>query len=242
MVLESTFSIQHLKLLHRILDLPRGPGALVDLAVEAEKWLAEEWRGPLEENPLLDPAICEEFVAWVHKKHNAAWSFGGYLEDRTQLWRGSYLDPAGSAIHAAIDVNVPAGTPVRAGVSGSVVLADSDAPLVGGWGSHIIVEPDEFPFVFLFGHLGPDLPSVGEKVIPEAIIGSIGASPHNGVWFAHLHFQVVAREEFYNRYHASTKTMDGYFRKEDEALYRDIFPEPLRVLEECRRTQGLDTY
>jgi murein DD-endopeptidase MepM/ murein hydrolase activator NlpD len=239
MIVDSSTSIPQLNLLRCILDLPTGPGVLVDLAVEARSWIAERWRGELEPNPLLDPGICEEFVSWVHKRHGARWSFGGYLEDRTELWRGSYLDPAGSAIHAAIDVNVPAGTPVRTGVFGKVVLADSDAPLVGGWGSHVIIEPNDFPFVFLFGHLGPDLPSVGENTSPDTLIGSIGASPDNGVWFAHLHFQAVEREQFYNRYHGSTKTMDGYFRREDEAIYRKIFPEPMRLLEDCRTKQGL---
>lgn len=119
-------------LISHILDIPEGNGALVDLAAESRKWLSALWRGPLTPNPLLDPTICEEFVAWVHERHGATWSFGGYLEDRTQLWKDSYLDSAGSAIHAAIDVNIPAGTVVRAGVFGKVVFADSDAPLVGG--------------------------------------------------------------------------------------------------------------
>lgn len=227
----------HSHLIPHILELPSGTGALVDLAVEARRWLEAVWRGPRTPNPLLDPAICEQFVAWVHEGHGASWSFGGYLEDRTELWKGSYLDPAGSAIHAAIDVNVPAGTLVRAGVCGRVVLADSDAPLIGGWGSHVIIEPDDFPYVFLFGHLGPHLPSIGHETSPETAIGRIGASPDNGVWFAHLHFQAIQREQFYDRYHGSTKTMDGYFRREEATTYQEIFPEPLRIFEECREKQ-----
>lgn len=225
------------QLISHILDLPEGRGAVVDLAEESRKWLVEHWRGPLTPNPLLDPMICEQFVAWVHDRHGATWSYGGYLEDRTQLWKDSYLDPAGSAIHAAIDVNVPAGTAVRAGVIGKIVLADSDAPLVGGWGSHVVVEPPDFPYVFLFGHLGPNPLTVGEETSSDTIIGQIGASPDNGVWFAHLHFQAILRDRFYDRYDGSTKTMDGYFKREEEAIYRDIFPEPLSLFEECRTQQ-----
>src|SRR5689334_11635731 len=57
----------------------------------------------------LDATLTDRFLAAAHARMNVDYSLGGYLEDRRDLWRGSYLDEQ-SSVHLGIDVNVPAGT------------------------------------------------------------------------------------------------------------------------------------
>ena len=83
---------------------------LIDLNLEAKKWLAS--RSTESVNPLLDPTICQNFVVECHQKLGIDFSYGGWLEDRSTLWRGSYLDQKRKYIHLGVDFNVPAGTQV----------------------------------------------------------------------------------------------------------------------------------
>ncbi len=40
---------------------------------------------------LLDPKKCTKFVGLVHKRLGVEVSYGGFMEDRSILWRGSYM-------------------------------------------------------------------------------------------------------------------------------------------------------
>ena len=73
----------------------------------------------------------------------AEFSWGGWLEDRAHLWRGSYLPPGG-AVHIGIDINAPAGTRVLSPLEGEVVHAVPDSELGGGWGGWLVLRADAY--------------------------------------------------------------------------------------------------
>src|SRR5262245_45485040 len=46
----------------------------------------------------LIPHLTDRMLAYAHRKMGVDYSLGGYLEDRRDVWRGSYLNPQ-SAVH-----------------------------------------------------------------------------------------------------------------------------------------------
>jgi murein DD-endopeptidase MepM/ murein hydrolase activator NlpD len=107
----------------------------LNLNSEAKIW-AENRKGV----SLVDPKTCERMVHDVHVKYSIDFSYGGWMEDRSFLWHGSYLDASQSYIHLGIDLNVSAGTPVALDFDAVVVRVDDDFPEEGGWGPRVIVK------------------------------------------------------------------------------------------------------
>src|SRR2546422_11572306 len=89
---------------------PISRSAVVDLNSQAKMWslrLPDLYLVPGASNPLLDPYICQQMVEDVHRGLDVDWSYGGYLEYRSFLWAGSYLEETSSFIHVGVDFNVP---------------------------------------------------------------------------------------------------------------------------------------
>ena len=107
-----------------------------------ERYLGKAWLARADlPSPFLTPDVMQRAVDEYHARHGITWSFGGYLEDRTSLWRGSYLSNiSGTFVHAGIDVNLPAQTLVRCTRGGVVRVVGDDRDTQGGWGPHVIVE------------------------------------------------------------------------------------------------------
>ena len=89
-----------------------------------------------EEIPLLDVNSQISFVNDMHKWIGTDYSHGGYLENRSSLWRGMYMmkEMPPKPIHLGIDYNVPARTPVHMPYSGQCVSYVIDKDQDGGWG------------------------------------------------------------------------------------------------------------
>ncbi len=105
-------------------------------------------------SPMLDPRVCQDKLDDYHKSKGYAWSFGGFLEDRSNVWRGSYLDKTRSYIHLGTDFNARTGTPVFADRAGTVVYADEDDYTIGGWGGRVFFKLDDEPEVdLLYAHI-----------------------------------------------------------------------------------------
>src|SRR3989339_1541746 len=66
----------------------------VNMNEAAKAWFAKYPEPIVSENPLLDPATCQAMMNEVHAELGIDVSYGGWLEDRSTLWRGSYLDEA----------------------------------------------------------------------------------------------------------------------------------------------------
>lgn len=171
------------------------------------------------------PENSSRLVDMWHRLHNVDYSFGGYLEDRSFIFRNKYHAERGTFIHLGIDYNVPAGTPVNVPCPAIVVDRWADSDQNGGWGGRVTLYLPGQDFYMIFAHLAPDgLPMPGESlghVYDPEQVGVVGWERHNGGWFPHLHVQLVSRN--YLKTH-DMRTFDGYAKMYDGI--REDFPNP----------------
>lgn len=159
------------------------------------------------------------WVESVHHNHGIEFSYGGYLEDRNNLWSGSYLKP-GCAWHLGVDYAVPTDTYVHLPVDAQLVRAIMDPDQDGGWGGQVIVQVGgDAGTKVIFGHLKSLCPRPHMKA--GEVIGQIAPREGNGNWEPHLHVQLVSDW-------LDATTVDGYSH-----LYEGIdkdFPRPESLL------------
>lgn len=120
--------------------------------------------------------------------------FGGYD------WRGSVsslygwrIDPIGGRelqMHHGLDIAMPRGTPIFAGISGVVRYTGFDSIM----GSYIILDADDGRTI-KYGHCDSINVSMGEKVkAGETIVGRVGSSGQSTG--AHLHVEIMENGEY----------------------------------------------
>jgi murein DD-endopeptidase MepM/ murein hydrolase activator NlpD len=86
-------------------------------------------------------------------------------------------------LHAGIDIAVPAGTPIRAAASGTVVLA----AYTGGYGNYTCIDHGG-GISTCYAHQSSYAVSSGQSVGQGQVIGSVGCTGH--CFGDHLHFEV----------------------------------------------------
>ncbi|MDO8583595.1 MAG: peptidoglycan DD-metalloendopeptidase family protein [bacterium] len=209
------------------LKIPWTHVALNDLA---RVWLTEHHVSERDANPLLDPTICQQMVDAYHQKNTITHSFGGYLENRRELWRGSYLEGTGNYLHLGIDWNAPVGTPVALPVSGQAFLIDCDTPDRFGWGNRVWFKLSD-DNMLIVAHLNPAIACrAGDTVSPGQAFASVGTPEHNGGWFSHIHTQLVDGTYFQNVFQRNALTeIDGYGAVDQIDTLRALFKNPLSL-------------
>ncbi|HZS42902.1 MAG TPA: peptidoglycan DD-metalloendopeptidase family protein [Candidatus Paceibacterota bacterium] len=203
----------------------------VNLNTEAELWLKDQ-KPALKENALLDPEVNTKMVADVHKKYGIDFSYGGWMEDRSFLGRGTYLEPLNTYLHLGVDINAPVGTEIAADFNAEVILIDDDYPEEGGWGPRVMLKHQSKPVYFIYGHLDKEISfTKGEKITKGQVFARIGKAPYNGNWFPHVHVQVI-REDFYKQLEKenAVEDLDGYGSWENLANHAFRFPDPLQYI------------
>lgn len=203
----------------------------VNLNLEAEKWIADK-KFKQSKNPLLDPAQCDEMVNGANKKYSLDFLYGGWMEDRSFLWRGSYLDKKKTYIHLGIDLSAPAGTEIAATFDAKVVKVDDDYPEDGGWGTHVILKHQLEPIYLLYAHLDRDIDCrTGDFLKRGKVFAKVGKPPYNGNWFRHLHLQAIA-EEYYEELERRNlwDDLDGYGLESKSELNAKKFPDPVKFI------------
>jgi len=179
----------------------------------------------------LDATLTDKFLAAAHARMNVDYSLGGYLEDRRDLWRGSYLDEQ-SAVHLGIDVNVPAGTGVSVAHASRVEKIVHDPDQNGGWGTAVIFkleEPRGQAAYFVYGHLSSELAvKEGDLVRPGDVVGKIGQHHENGGWYEHLHVQAITADAW-EKFGGDLRNFDGY-AADPHAAEHPYFPDPMPLL------------
>ena len=139
------------------------------------------------------------------------------MEDRSHMWRGSYLRP-GQALHLGIDYTVPEGSAVHLPCNCSLHSAIHDPDQNFGWGGKAIflVRPETF---VIFGHIDLiGLHRPGEQYHAGDLIGRVAPPARNGGWDPHLHLQMVGPG-------LNPDILDGY-----TAPYEHVrldFPDPM---------------
>jgi len=139
--------------------------------------------------------------------------FGGFMENRSAMWRGFEQPPWKHMIHLGVDfMGLLAGTRVAAPCDGTVVHVQADPATFNGWGGRVVLRVRSVIYAvndkyLLIGHLDPaHLPSAGQVLKKGDLIGYVGTSDTNGGWFEHVHVQIVPRAPADGRWEA----VDGY--------------------------------
>jgi len=201
----------------------------LNLDVEAQKWLAAHPSRDM--NPLLDADTCQKFVEELNRGLGLDFSYGGYLEDRSTLWRGSYLDADERYIHLGVDFNVPAGTSVAVPRPCSVIRVDNDYPERHGWGTRVFLQEPGAEVVLLFAHLDQKIEVVvGDRLEAGSIPAKVGVPPYNGDWFPHLHVQVIEGRHYEKLLENDLRELDGYGRVQDIEVLKKNFRDPMGFL------------
>lgn len=199
----------------------------VNLDLEARIWLPK--------NPgasLLKVDTCIRMVYDIHEKYGIDFSYGGWMEDRTFLWKGSYLDKHHGCVHLGVDINVPMGAEVVASFSGTIVRVDDDHPEPEGWGPRVIVRHHDLPICMIYAHLSPKIRvSAGNEIEAGTVIGTVGSSNRNGGWFPHLHVQAIRSERF-EAFSITNKwnMLDGYGPNTSVKKLAQDFPDPMQFI------------
>jgi murein DD-endopeptidase MepM/ murein hydrolase activator NlpD len=170
-------------------------------------------------NLLTDTKIPSQIQFLLNQFHNN--TFGGYAEDRKDIWKGTYLDKHGNYIHLGVDINVRAGTNIRCPFDAKVIdiFIDSDTQI--GWGGRIILQPSEYLPYLVLAHIEPTSLVNKNYFKKGEIIGQVGTWPANGNTFQHLHVQLVKDLDINN--------FDGYGCVEDLSNNIDPFEMEFKI-------------
>lgn len=160
-----------------------------------------------------DAKACTEWNLAILKKYNADYSYGGFLEDRSNVWQNTYLKENGTFIHLGVDYFVPTGTNVSLPRPGKLIHIMDDKDQNWGWGRRLTfrleTNKNEKPIVLIYGHLASDITcALGKNYEQGHIVGRIGTIEENGGWFPHLHVQIM-RNRLVTQYR-SLSEIDGY--------------------------------
>jgi len=135
-------------------------------------------------------------------------TYGGWAEDRKDIWAGTYMDEKKNYIHLGIDINVKEGTEIKCPFDADLVDVFTDADTQIGWGGRLtlIDKYSSNPFLVL-AHLDPNSLVVKPRFNKGDVVGKVGTWPTNGNTFQHLHVQCV--------YDLNLTDFDGYGKPKD---------------------------
>lgn len=172
------------------------------------------------ENPLILPEVCTSWVQKLASSKSVDYTYGGYMEDRSHLWRGHYMK-RGHCVHYGVDLNVfPLGYELRCPRRFRVYEMFHNADQNGGWGGRLTVETDRG--IVVFAHIDFSMfMKPGRAYEAGHVIGSIAPSYSNGGWYPHLHLQGLRSLD-------QLAGLDGY-GKRYRGMERD-YPNPLEIL------------
>lgn len=147
---------------------------------------------------ILDPAIQERLINTLHKRLKVDYSYGGYLENRYEMYKkfpSSGLSPD-QFWHLGVDFHVPANTSVCMPVDGELIYSANTNDANGG---KLVFQVADVYLVF--GHLGE---MVEEKRLYRKgeEVGRVGTYPENGNWFPHLHVQCCRKYDINTKGHS----------------------------------------
>ena len=183
-------------------------------------------------NPAFDSRAAPAMEAIINEYESAQraeFSYGGWMENRESLFKGTYMDADRRYIHLGVDINAAAGTPVCFPYSAEVIAVSTSNDNEVGWGTRVDLKHPHLPLVFLIGHLDPHVAiTAGQAFKACAALGAIGAPAVNGNVDPHLHLQAMDLTLY--RQLCAASDLDGYGQVRHAALLPNLFPDPLRAL------------
>ncbi len=207
---------------------------------EGGKWWEKKYDVAPETRPFGDPDVAHQMEREYHEELGIVWSYGGWMEIRDCIRRGTYLEKDKLWLHTGIDINVDEGVVVHAPTYARVMYKGNDAPLVGGWGVHVIVLT-QYRGAFtalLLAHLGEVRASLRQGYLLDKgeRIGTVGDTTVNGGWRPHLHVQQIAvgfkseTEAHAHDWEQFSEELDGYVPPAQRARWSRICPDPTHYL------------
>ena len=185
------------------------------------------------QSPFLKPRACqEELIDPAHQELELDYSWGGWIEDRSTVWRGCYMQAGNKYIHLGYDFNAPVGTLVAVDMHCKVISIYSDTPEEHGWGTRVIVRLLDEPMYLIYARvdlLSPAEKLLGTKLKPGDVFGTIAPPERNGGWYSHLHLQGMSPEG-YELFKAVPESLDGYGKIGEEAKLARLYPDPMRYI------------
>lgn len=165
-------------------------------------------------------------------KYKCDYTYGGFLENRRDLWYGICKD-SDIVTHLGVDFNnLPVNTIVTSPCDAIVYNVYLDESTKDGWGGRVMVnlldEPNNY---LIFGHLNHvGLPREGDILKKGDVIGSIGDSDSNGAWFPHLHVQGMY-QKYIDRFDlADLESIDGYDYEHTMDQLKEYVFDPVSLL------------
>lgn len=170
-------------------------------------------------NPLLDPAFCGDWVTQLAKRKSVDYTWGGYMENRSTLWRGHYMK-RGHFTHYGVDLNVPQGVEIYCPRPFAIHEVYHRADQCGGWGCRVVVETNRG--LVVFAHLDLTEPLHPGRSYPSGYrLGIVAGPGFNGGWYPHLHLQGLRSLDLLDG-------LDGY-GKRYRGMEKD-YPNPIDIL------------
>ena len=204
----------------------------INLNLESKDWYEKMDINTDNNNVLINPAKCQEFIESVHKKYSLDFSYGGWMEDRSFIWKGWYMENEKIFTHLGLDINVPTGTEVATDFAAEVVKIDNDYPLDGGWGPHVILKHLSKPIYIIYAHLDQNIIcKVGDKLDEGTIFAKVGHAPFNGNWFPHVHVQAISVDYYLEiEKNNAWEKFDGYGLRNDMELNAKKYRDPMEFI------------
>ena len=107
------------------------------------------------------------------------WPVNGHIASQFG-WRKKY-----NRMHKGLDIGAAYGAPVRAAMSGTVIVVGYDP---GGWGKYVMIDHGS-GYATLYAHLASVCVSTGQSVKTGQIIGRVGMTGRTDG--PHLHFETI---------------------------------------------------
>jgi murein DD-endopeptidase MepM/ murein hydrolase activator NlpD len=171
-----------------------------------------------------NPLVCEKWIDSIHKSKGIKYSYGGFLEDRSNFFKEHYNKKDKLFIHLGVDYVVPEGTKVFLTEEAVVKDIMFDRDQNGGWGKRVAFSIRDNSAYLLYGHLKKEIRlKVGQKCKPGVLIGFVGNLKENGGWFPHLHVQLMTKN-FLSLNKNDFKKIDGYAKKGSKLIKEVLDP------------------
>lgn len=186
------------------------PWKYVNLNEENKKYKDADMKDIRNQIELLD----------VISENGKYYTYGGFGEDRTELWDG-FEPEALKMYHLGIDFNnLNINEKVASLSDGVVVCLKQFEDTFNGWGLRIIIKDTKTNIYYLYGHLNKSSFHLSDVVKKGDIIGEIGDYIENGGWFRHLHLQIM--EEKYVKKFDDLLDIDGYDFIYDQSYFAEM--------------------
>ncbi len=212
------------------MDLRAAPSVVFDFSVGSTFFGADP--------SAADPAVVTDKIFAELKRAGASVGIGRYGEARaiyTSKLFGSSENPTDErrTIHLGIDLHVAPGSAVRAPLDAVVhAMANNAAPLDYG---PVVILRHSYPnykgeaqeFFTLYGHLTTQTLAglrVGQKIARGEKFAEVGATPENGGWAPHLHFQIITDLLDYGT------DFPGVARASERRVWTSLSPDPNLLL------------